>query len=98
MIELILFNNVYVKSNDPNSPTLSPEQKEQIMQNVRSATLMATLIYFLIFLLALYRAMACSSNNPDSRALHLFFATVSPVLYIVFSYLVPGFEPANKAL
>lgn len=39
--------------------------------------------------------MACST---DSRALHLFFATVSPVLYIVFSYLVPGFEPVNRAL
>jgi hypothetical protein len=96
MIELILFNNVYVKSHDPNSPTLSPEQKEDIMRNVRSATMMATLIYLLIFVLALYRAMACSSNTPDSRALHLFFASVSPVMYIVFSYLVPGFDPTNK--
>ena len=96
MIELILFNNVYVKSNDPNTPTLSPEQKDEMMRNLRSATLMASVIYFLIFFLALYRAMACSSKTPDSRALHLFFATVSPVLYIVFSYVVPGFEQAKR--
>jgi len=93
MIELILFNNVYVKSQDPNQPTLSPEQKEDMIRNVRNASLMASLIYILIFVLALYRAMECSKKEPDSRAIHLFFASVSPVLYILFSYFVPGFCP-----
>ena len=96
MIELILFNNVYVKSTDPNSPTLSPQQKEEMMGNLRSATMMATLIYLLIFVLAIYRAMAFSSNTPDSKALHLFFASVSPIMYIAFSYLAIGFDPSIK--
>jgi len=96
MIELILFNNVYVKSQDPNSPTLSPEQKDEVLINIRNASLMAMLLYVLIFVLALYRAMACSSNTPDSRALHLLFATVSPVMYILFSYFVPGLVPQEQ--
>lgn len=91
MIELILFNNVYVNSQDPNQPTLSPEQKEDMMKNAKNATLMASLIYILIFALALYRAIECSRNQPDSRAIHLFFATVSPVMYVLFSYFVSGF-------
>lgn len=92
MIELILFNNVYVKQHDPNSPTLSPDQKIAIETQIRSATLMALVLYVLIFGLAIYRALICSSNNPDSKAIHLFFASVSPLLYIVVSYVVPGFD------
>ena len=92
MIELILFNNVYVTSKDPNSPTLSPEQKVAMESQIRSATLMALVLYVLLFGLAIYRALICSSNNPDSKAVHLFFASVSPLLYIVISYVVPGFD------
>lgn len=92
MIELILFNNVYVSSKDPNSPTLSPDQKVAMENQIRSATLMALVLYVLIFGLAIYRALICSSNNPDSKAIHLFFSSVSPLLYIVISYVVPGFE------
>jgi hypothetical protein len=95
MIELILFNNVYNVSKDPNSPTLSPEQKADMVKQLKMATFMAVLLYVLIFVLAIYRAMVCSSNNPDSRAIHLFFASVSPVLYILISYLVPGFQRNN---
>ena len=92
MIELILFNNVYVKQHDPASPTLSPDQKVAMEAQIRSATLMALVLYVLIFGLAIYRALICSSNNPDSKAIHLFFASVSPLLYIVISYVVPGFD------
>ncbi len=92
MIELILFNNVYVKPKDAESPTLSPEKKLAMESQIRSATLMALVLYVLIFGLAIYRALICSSNNPDSKAIHLFFASVSPLLYIVISYVVPGFE------
>jgi hypothetical protein len=95
MIELILFNNVYTKSKDPNEPTLSPQQKEIIMANIRNASVMASFIYIFVFVLALYKAMECSSNTPDSRAIHLFFATVSPVMYIIFAYFVPGFCPTK---
>ena len=96
MIELILFNNVYVKSKDPHSPTLSAQEKQNMLQQLRIATVLAMLIYILIFVLAIYRAMACSNNNPDSRAIHLFFATVSPVVYILLSYFVPGLVPVNQ--
>jgi hypothetical protein len=92
MIELILFNNVYITPKDPNSPTLSPDQKVAMESQIRSATTLALVLYVLIFGLAIYRALLCSSNNPDSKAIHLFFASVSPLLYIVISYVVPGFE------
>ena len=92
MIELILFNKVYNVSNDSNSPTLSPDQKSQMKKDIQIATAVALVLYLLIFALAIYRALVCSSNNPDSKAIHLFFATVSPLLYIVISYVVPGFD------
>jgi hypothetical protein len=92
MIELILFNNVYVTSKDTKSPTLSPDEKVRMENQLRSATFVAVVLYVLIFGLAIYRALICSSNNPDSKAIHLFFASVSPLLYIVISYVVPGFE------
>jgi hypothetical protein len=92
MIELILFNKVYNVSNDSNSPTLSPDQKSQMKKDIQIATAVALVLYLLIFALAIYRALICSSNNPDSKAIHLFFATVSPLLYIVISYVVPGFD------
>lgn len=92
MIELILFNNVYITPKNPNSPTLSPEQKIQMQNQIRSATFIALVLYLLIFGLAIYRALICSSNNPDSKAIHLFFASVSPLLYIVISYVVQGFD------
>jgi hypothetical protein len=92
MIELILFNNVYVTSKDPKSPTLSPQEKAVIQSQIRSATMIAVFLYVLIFGLAIYRAFLCSGNNPDSKAIHLFFASVSPLLYIVISYVVPGFD------
>ena len=92
MIELILFNNVYVTSKDPKSPTLSPQEKVAMQSQIRSATFIAVVLYLLIFGLAIYRAFLCSGNNPDSKAIHLFFASVSPLLYIVISYVVPGFD------
>jgi hypothetical protein len=92
MIELILFNKVYNVSKDSNSPTLSPDQKSQMKKDIQIATTVALVLYLLIFALAIYRALICSSNNPDSKAIHLFFATVSPLLYIVISYVVPGFD------
>jgi len=92
MIELILFKNVYVASKDTTSPTLSPDQKSKMESQLKVATATALVLYLLIFALAIYRALVCSSNNPDSKAIHLFFATVSPLLYIVISYVVPGFD------
>ena len=46
------------------------------------------IIYLIIF--AWYRAYKCSNNTPDSRAIHFLFATTDPLLYIIFSYAIPG--------
>jgi len=36
------------------------------------------------------RALKCSTKSPDSRAIHLLFATVDPILYLIFSYFIDG--------
>jgi hypothetical protein len=36
------------------------------------------------------RALKCSAKSPDSRAIHLLFATVDPILYLIFSYFIDG--------
>ena len=51
----------------------------------------AMIIYLVFFVWAIFRALRCSAPTPDSRALHLMFATLSPVLYLIFSYAVEGF-------
>jgi uncharacterized RDD family membrane protein YckC len=55
--------------------------------------LVAVMIWILLWVWALVRALECSSATPDSRVMHLFFATSSPLLYLVFSYTVQGFCP-----
>ena len=65
---------------------------DDLKKQIQTATLIALFLYVLIFALAIYRALVCSSNNPDSKAIHLFFATVSPLLYIIISFVVPGFD------
>lgn len=53
--------------------------------------LVVTLVLILVLIIWAYvRAMHCSNNNPDSRAIHLLFATVDPVLYLIFSYFLEG--------
>lgn len=49
------------------------------------------MIWMLLWVWALVRALRCSSATPDSRALHLLFATCSPVMYLILSYTVSGF-------
>jgi len=61
------------------------------LTNHEKVTLVVTLILLLVLIIWAYvRAMHCSSNNPDSRAIHLLFATVDPVLYLIFSYFLEG--------
>ena len=49
------------------------------------------IFYFCILTWAIIRALMCSNPTPDSRALHLLFCFVSPTLYLLSSYIVPGF-------
>ncbi len=68
---------------------LTPEQQ----RNLNIALVVIIIIELALFIWAIYRALKCSQASPDSRAIHLLFATVSPVLYLVFSYAVEGFCP-----
>lgn len=54
-----------------------------------------TTIVILILVIALIvwawmRALKCSAKSPDSRAIHLLFASTDPILYLIFSYFIDG--------
>ena len=74
------------------SSVAKPSSPSQVDPNAWSSAVLITLaIYLLIFALAFMRALKCSSRSPDSRALHFMFLTLSPVMYLFFSFAVPGF-------
>jgi low temperature requirement protein LtrA len=70
---------------------LTPAQQQRL--NV--AVTVIVIIEVALWIWAIARALQCSNQTPDSRALHLMFAVVSPVLYLVFSYTVTGFCAAD---
>lgn len=57
-------------------------------EKIVSIIVLLLVLTFIIW--AWVRAINCSSNNPDSKAVHLLFATVDPILYLVFSYFIEG--------
>lgn len=70
---------------------LTPEQQRRL--NIATAVII--IIEVALWIWAIARALQCSKQDPDSRALHLMFAVVSPVLYLIFSYTVEGFCAAD---
>lgn len=61
-------------------------------EDINSNTIAFVLFFYIIILFwAISRALKCSQKTPDSRAIHLLFCFVSPSLYLVCSYAVPGF-------
>ena len=46
------------------------------------------IIYLAIWIWALTRAVKC---RPATKVMHVFFASVSPTLYLLFSYFSKGF-------
>ena len=88
MIEAFALNSLMSGKNS-DSDSVSDKQKKNL-----GVLLMVVLIWLILWVWALVRAIHCSSKTPDSRAIHLFFATGSPVLYLLFSYTVSGFAPA----
>tara|TARA_Y100000385_G_C13107286_1_gene648964 strand:+ start:3113 stop:3430 length:318 start_codon:yes stop_codon:yes gene_type:complete len=70
---------------------LTPEQQRRL--NI--AMTVIVIIEVALWIWAIARALQCSKQDPDSRALHLMFAVVSPVLYLIFSYTVEGFCTAD---
>ena len=91
MIELILFNKVYNIQQVDNNNTLSPSERADREKGLQHMAVASLVLYLTIFVWSIYRAMACSQPNPDSRCAHFLFATISPVMYIAFSYLIPNF-------
>ena len=87
MIELFALNYL----NAPKSDSDNKNNKNDVSKDI--ATIVVFILYVTIFVWAIMRAIRCSNATPDSRALHLLFATASPVMYLVFSYLVEGFCP-----
>lgn len=75
-------NSKTEKSENNNDPTNNTSIKIFIV------IIFLVIIYLIIF--AWYRAYKCSNNTPDSRAIHFLFATTDPLLYIIFSYAIPG--------
>lgn len=66
------------------------EETQPLTNNEKILTVIIFLIIIYLIVFAWYRAYICSSATPDSRALHFLFATADPLLYIIFSYAVPG--------
>jgi hypothetical protein len=83
MIELMAMNAV--KGKDDN------KDPDKYKKSNAVATSTVVVIWVAFWIWAVSRALKCSSNTPDSRVLHLMFATASPGLYLLFSYNVSGF-------
>lgn len=62
--------------------TLTPEQE----RNYAIVLSVVIVLEIALWIWAIVRAVHCSQATPDSRAVHLLFATMSPFLYLVFSY------------
>jgi hypothetical protein len=76
--------------------TGSDDKKNDVRQTIMRVVIIV--LELALFIWAIFRAIKCSQKNPDSRAVHLLFAVVSPTLYLIFSYSVEGFcvEDKNK--
>lgn len=89
MLELYTLTNLAnqnSKKNCDDDDDLTPEEKK----NVNMAITVIVIIELILWIWAVNRAIKCSSSNPDSRVVHLMFATFSPLLYLLFSFSVDG--------
>jgi hypothetical protein len=78
-------------NNNGSDDNLTPDQK----RNMSIVIAIIVVVELILLVWAILRAIKCSQASPDSRAIHLLFAIVSPFLYLVFSYAVDGFCPSN---
>ena len=89
MLELhTLMSAAHAAATDSNGNPTPGQQR-----NLNVALTVIVILELILFVWAIFRAIKCSQATPDSRAVHLLFATVSPILYIIFSYAVEGFCP-----
>ena len=84
MIELLAFNTL----NAANKRAQGLSNTNNVLTTVEISFM---IIWIVLFIFAIMRALRCSNATPDSRAIHIMFATASPVLYIICSYAVSGF-------
>lgn len=84
MLELYSLKALDNAEKDPNK---TPAEKRTLAM----ARAISAVVILIIYAWAFMRAYKCSQPNPDSRAIHFAFASLSPVLYIILTYLVPGF-------
>jgi uncharacterized membrane protein len=82
MIELFAMKN---SISNGDKPTKEEKRVQDIIMTI------GVFLYMIFWVWAIIRALKCSNRNPDSRAIHIMFASVSPVLYIICSYYVDGF-------
>lgn len=78
----------YSLSNAVASKNKEDDDTERISAAVNVFTVIWLLIIFILIIFAWMRALKCSNPNPDSKAVHLLFATVDPLAYLIFSYIV----------
>ena len=70
-----------VTSSNGNNNQTPAQKRDQAI-----AIVIVIIIELALWVWAIMRALKCSQNTPDSRAIHLLFASVSPILYLAFSY------------
>jgi hypothetical protein len=87
MIELHALMSAARSGATQGGDNLTPAQQ----RNLNISMSIIIIIELILFVWAIFRAIKCSQASPDSRAIHLLFATVSPFLYLIFSYVVDGF-------
>lgn len=63
---------------------------DQLTTPEKISTIGVIIIILAFIIWAWVRAIKCSSSNPDSRAVHLLFASADPILYLIFSYFIEG--------
>lgn len=81
MLELVLIKNVI-----PNGDNLQLEDKEKM----KKASTGAMIVYLAIFIWALAKAVSCGKKT-GNKVTHVLFASISPVLYLLFAYFSKGF-------
>ena len=90
MLELYTLTNLANKNSKKNGNgddnDLTPEEQ----RNLNTAIGIIVLIELILWIWAITRALKCSTSNPDSRVVHLMFASFSPLLYLLFSFSVDG--------
>ena len=78
MLELIALQNAMPKGSNG-----------EMNKNASMIALVMIIVWIAIWVWALVRAVKCGKGQ--TKVMHVFFASTSPVLYLLFSYFSKGF-------